>query len=82
MNRRKYQNVPNVVTNFNILEFGYYIIWNPYEKCIQKSPNMTGIVSLIREIDVKMSENWETNILFLLSKTNARVLSVKDAREL
>ena len=33
------------------------IIWNPYEKCIQKSPNMPGIGSLIREIDVKISEN-------------------------
>ena len=28
--------------NVNILEFGYYI-WNPYENCIQKSPNMPGI---------------------------------------
>ena len=37
------------------MEFGYYI-WNPYEKCIQKSPNMPGIGSLIREIDVKISE--------------------------
>ena len=52
-------------------------IWNPYEKCIQKSPNMPDIGQLIREIDVKISENWETNMIFLLSKTNARILSVK-----
>ena len=55
VSRRQDQNVTNVVKNMNILEFGYYI-WNPYDKCIQKSPNMPGIVSLIREIDVKISE--------------------------
>ena len=38
---------------------------------------MHGIGSLIREIDVKISEISETNILFLLSKTNARILSIK-----
>ena len=37
---------------------------------------MPGIGSLIREIDVNISEMWETNILFLLSKTNTRILSV------
>ena len=37
---------------------------------------MPGIGSLIREIDVKISEMSETNILILLSKTNARILSV------
>ena len=52
--RRQDQNVTNVVKNVNILEFGYYI-WNSYEKCIQKSPNMPGIGSLIREIDVNIS---------------------------
>ena len=40
---------------------------------------MPGIGSLIREIDVNIAEIWETNILFLLSKTNARILSVNDA---
>ena len=55
MSRRQDKNVTNFVNNVNILEFGYYI-WNPYEKCIQKSPNMPGIGSLIREIDVKISE--------------------------
>ena len=58
----KTQNVTNLVKNVNILEFGYYI-WNPYEKWFQKSPNMPGIGSLIREIDVNISEIWETNIL-------------------
>ena len=62
--------------NVNILEFDYYI-WNPCEKCIQNSPNKPGIGSLICEIDVKIWEIWETNILFLLGKTNARILSVK-----
>ena len=42
MSRRQDQNVTNFVKNVNILEFGYYI-WNPYEKCTQKSPNMPGI---------------------------------------
>ena len=41
---------------------------------------MPGIGSLIREIDVKMSEIRETNIPFLLSKTNTRILSVKGSR--
>ena len=55
MSRRQDQNVTNLVKNVNILEFGYYI-WNPYEKCIQKSPNMPGIGSLIRDIDINISE--------------------------
>ena len=53
MSRRQDKNVTNFVKNVNILEFGYM---NPYEKCIQKSPNMPGIGSLIREIDVNISE--------------------------
>ena len=40
---------------------------------------MPDIGSLIREIDVNILEILETNILFLLSKTNARILSVKDS---
>ena len=40
--RRQDQNVTFFVKNVNILEFGYYI-WNPCEKCIQKSPNVPGI---------------------------------------
>ena len=55
VSRRQDKNVTNFVKNVNIPEFGYYF-WNPCEKCIQKSPNMPGIGSLIREIDVKMSE--------------------------
>ena len=53
VNRRQDQNVTNFVKNVNILEFDYYI-WNPYDKCIQKSPNMPGIGSLISEIDVNI----------------------------
>ena len=37
---------------------------------------MHGIGSLIREIDIKISEISETNILYWLCKTNARILSV------
>ena len=70
VSRRQHQNVTNFVKNVNILEFGSYI-WNHYEKCIQKSPNMPGIGSLIREIDVKIEIYF-----FWLSKTNARILSV------
>ena len=55
VSRRQDQNVTNFAKNVNILEFGDYI-WNPYEKCIQNSPNMPGIGSLIHEIDVKISE--------------------------
>ena len=43
----------NFVKNVNILEFDYYI-WNPYEKCIKKSPNTPDIGSLICEINVKI----------------------------
>ena len=72
--RRQDQNVTNLVTNVNILELGYYI-WNPYEKCIQKSPNMSGIGSLICEIDVKF-QKFEKQTYFLLSKINARIVSI------
>ena len=34
-------------------------IWNHHEKCIQISTNMPRIDSLIREIDVKISESLE-----------------------
>ena len=34
-----------------------YHIWNRHEKCIQISTNMPSIGSLIREIDVRISEN-------------------------
>ena len=39
---------------------------------------MPGIGSLICEIDINISEIWEANILFLLSKTNARILCVNN----
>ena len=68
---RQDQNVTNVVKNVNILEFGYYI-WNPYEKCIQKSPNMPGIGSLIHEHTLKYQKFEKQTYFFLLSKTNTR----------
>ena len=56
-----------VSKNIKILEFGDYI-WNHNEKYIQMSTNMPGIGSLFREIDVKISEIWESSV----SKTSAR----------
>ena len=53
--RRQVENVTNFVKNVNILKFHAYI-WNHHEKCIQKSTNMPGIGSIIREIAVKISE--------------------------
>ena len=46
-----------------MIEF-HYFIRNHHEKCIQISPNMPGIGSLIREIDIKMSEIWERKHIF------------------
>ena len=40
------------------------IIWNHHEKYIQKSTNMPGIGSLIREIDVNKSEICENKATF------------------
>ena len=41
--------IPEMFKNINILEFSDYI-WNHYEKCIQISTNMPGIVLEICEI--------------------------------
>ena len=57
----------NFVKNVKIVEF-HDLIWNHHEKCIQISTNMPGIGSLIREIDVEMSEIDKANIP-LLSKS-------------
>ena len=43
------ENVYKIATNLNILQFHSHI-WNHYEKCIQISPNMPGIGSVIPEI--------------------------------
>ena len=51
-------------------------IWNHREKYIQKSTNMPGICTLIREIDVKNQTFGKSKDRFSLSITNARVLSV------
>ena len=50
-------------TNVNIFEIDEHI-WNHHEKCIQKSTNMPGIGSLIREIAVKISEIEKANKMF------------------
>ena len=45
------------VKNVKIVEFhDHKIIWSHHEKCIQKSTNMPGVGSLIREIDNNVSE--------------------------
>ena len=53
--RRQVKNLTHFVKNVKIVEFHDHI-WNHHEKCIQQSTNMPGIGSLIREIDIKMSE--------------------------
>ena len=54
--RRQVKNVHKIFKNDKILEFHDHI-WNHHGKCIQKSPNMPGIGSLIREIDVQILKN-------------------------
>ena len=53
--RRQVKNVTNLVKNVTIVEFHDHI-WNQHEKCSQRSTNMPGIGSLIREIAVEISE--------------------------
>ena len=53
--RRQVKNVTNLFKNVKIVEFHDHI-WNHCEKFIQKSTNMPGIGSLIREVDVNNSE--------------------------
>ena len=53
--RRQVKNLTNFVKNDKIVEFHDHI-WNHHEKCIQRSTNMPGIGSLIREIDITISE--------------------------
>ena len=56
------------------MEFNDHI-WSRHEKCIKISTNIPGIGSVNREITIKMSECPKATTV-LLSKTNARVLSV------
>ena len=60
--RRQVKNWTTFVKNVESEEFHH--IWNHNEKCIQISTNMPGIGSLIREIDVKISEMWERKQTF------------------
>ena len=53
--RRQVKNVTKFVKNVEIVEFRDHI-WNHHEKYIQISTNMPCIGSLIREIDVEISE--------------------------
>ena len=57
--RRQVKILTKYVNKFQIVEFHEHI-WNHNEKCIQLSTNMPGIGSLIREIDVDISEMWES----------------------
>ena len=63
-----------MIKNVNILEFHDHI-WNHYEKYIEISTNISVIGSLICKIAVKFKKFEKTNTI-LLSKTNARFLSV------
>ena len=65
-----------MIKNVKIHEFGDYVR-NNHKKCIQISTNMSSISSLICEIDVNISEMWESTKVFL-SKTIARILNVKE----
>ena len=63
------QNRSKMSQHFQKIYQHFGISWpflNHHEKCIQISTNMTGIGSLICEIDVKISEMWESkNGLFV-----------------
>ena len=74
--RRQANNFTKYSTNYKILEFHDHI-WNHHAKCIQTSTNMPSIDSLIREIEVKISEKNEKANTILLSKTKVCVLRVK-----
>ena len=50
---RQVRNFTKLLKNVNILEYHEHI-WYHHVKCIQMRPNMPDIVSLIREIDVKI----------------------------
>ena len=53
--RRQVINLTHFVKNVISVEFHGHI-WNHHEKYIQISTNIPGIGSVIREIDVKISE--------------------------
>ena len=71
--RRQIQKITNLKNNVNIVKLHEYI-WNHHEKCIQKSTNMPGIGSIIREIDLE--KEFEKEKRLLLSTAYARVPSV------
>ena len=52
-----------MIKNVEIVDFHYHIR-NHHEKCIQLSTNMPGIGSVIREIDVNISEMFERKQTF------------------
>ena len=58
--RRHVQNFTNFVKNVKIMEFHDHI-WIHLVKCIQISPNMPEISSLIRKINVKIAKIWENH---------------------
>ena len=71
--RQRVKNFTKYSKNDNVSEMSWHI-WDHHGKCIQISTNITGIGSLIREIDVNISEIWESKHN---SKTSVRVRSVK-----
>ena len=74
--RRQVKDLTNVVNFFKIVEFHDHV-WNHHEKYIEISTNMPVIGSLIREINLKC----EKANAILLSKINARVVSVKHCQK-
>ena len=79
--RRQVIHLTNFVKNVNIAEFHGHI-WNHHDKCIQQGTNMPGIGSLIREIDINISEILESkhNLCSVL-KTNTR-LNLRQLRQM
>ena len=53
--RRQVKKLTKFARNIEIVK-SHDHIWNHNEKCIQISTNMPGIGSLIREIDIEISE--------------------------
>ena len=61
VNRRQLKNITKLSRKCQILEFRDNI-WNHHEEYIQISTNMPGIGSIIREIDVYISEVYESQM--------------------
>ena len=61
---RQVVNLTNVCKKYQNCRIIYGHIWNHHDKCIQQRTNMPGIDSLICEIDINISETWESKDIF------------------